>query len=208
MPGGKRRRRHALVSIASSTPFLVLRFRACRVVSQMSALLSGLGGDQEWSGGEGRRGGPTGSSSTREIADIRTVLETATAALEEIRNQVFCIVLHCRPLGFRPASLTLKACVCGVLFYVALSAVERQTRAPSSSVVATVSRGVDGITVRGRHHLQAQPFCLKLGFARHYGGGILVMSNTFGFDHRALDDTTHRLIAQRCEERSVARTLL
>lgn len=58
--------------------------------SQMSALLSGLGGEGEYSGGGGSRGDHAGSSSSssRELADIRAVLETATAALEEIRNQV------------------------------------------------------------------------------------------------------------------------
>ncbi|CAN0089189.1 unnamed protein product, partial [Pylaiella littoralis] len=49
---------------------------------QMSAVLPGLGGDQE-GGGVG-----SSSSSSRELADIRAVLETATGALEEIRKQV------------------------------------------------------------------------------------------------------------------------
>lgn len=48
----------------------------------MSAVLPGLGGDQE-GGGVG-----SSSSSSRELADIRAVLETATGALEEIRKQV------------------------------------------------------------------------------------------------------------------------
>ncbi|CAM9839274.1 unnamed protein product [Ectocarpus sp. 4 AP-2014] len=60
---------------------------------QMSALLPGLAaGEQASSGGRGGgRGGRGGSSSTdttsSELSDIRAVLETATAALEEIRNQ-------------------------------------------------------------------------------------------------------------------------
>lgn len=65
----------------------------------MSALLSGLGGggEQEYGigTGEGRGGLVLGSSSSRELADIGAILETATAALEEIRNQVesmLCVV--------------------------------------------------------------------------------------------------------------------
>ncbi|CAM9802110.1 unnamed protein product [Ectocarpus sp. 6 AP-2014] len=56
---------------------------------QMSALLPGLAAGEQAS--SGARGGAGGSSSTdttnSELSDIRAVLETATAALEEIRNQ-------------------------------------------------------------------------------------------------------------------------
>lgn len=84
-------------------------------ISQMSALLSGLGGDPELRGG-GRSGGggPLGSSSSRELADIGAVLETATAALEEIRNQVG----QCRHLRFLPASFSPGASkACAVFFF-------------------------------------------------------------------------------------------
>lgn len=50
----------------------------------MSALVPGLGGgERDWRGG-----GRGGSTSASELSDIEAVLETATAALEEIRNQV------------------------------------------------------------------------------------------------------------------------
>lgn len=51
---------------------------------QMSALLPGLGGDRGWNSG-GEMAGAAGG----ELPDVRAVLETATAALEEIRSQVY-----------------------------------------------------------------------------------------------------------------------
>ena len=50
---------------------------------QMSALLPGMGGDRGWN-----NTGETAGTPGRELNDIRAVLETATAALEEIRSQV------------------------------------------------------------------------------------------------------------------------
>lgn len=83
-------------------PFNSIRLAACQ---QMSTLLSGLGGgggERDWSAGGGSSGGgPAGSSSSGELADIRIVLETATAALEEIRNQVR------RYLCFSPPSVSV-----------------------------------------------------------------------------------------------------
>ncbi|CAN0145221.1 unnamed protein product, partial [Scytosiphon promiscuus] len=121
---------------------------------QISALVPGLGGgERDW-----RSGGRGGSTSASELSDIEAVLETATAALEEIRNQATDSQHHLPPviiidglLGRIRTGEEVPAAVSAVLRWC--WTVTGGRRLAHVVLTAPQSMAVDGSLVRAKEYL-------------------------------------------------------